>query len=113
MRTIRVMIWLGLLSMALFLYWFIDEEHIGYPPLFWLLTTALGFKLLRTLHEWYHYYAVSAPLKPTLRTTYTVDVLTTACPGEPHSMIINTLVAIQKIRYPIPPTFATKATTRS
>lgn len=99
-RTIRVMIWLGLLSMALFLYWFIDEEHIGYPPLFWLLTTALAFKLLRTLHEWYHYYAVSAPVRPTLRSTYTVDVLTTACPGEPHSMIINTLEAIQRIRYP-------------
>jgi cellulose synthase (UDP-forming) len=98
--TIRVMIWLGLLSMGLFLYWFLDEDHVGYAPLYWLLTTALAFKLLRTLHEWYHYYSVSAPVAPMLRTNYSVDVLTTACPGEPHSMIINTLEAIQNIRYP-------------
>ncbi|GHA80486.1 glycosyltransferase [Pontibacter akesuensis] len=99
-QAIRFMIWLGLLTMVLFLYWFLDEDHIGYEPLYWLLTTALGFKLLRTLHEWYHYYAVSVPVKPNLRTAFTVDVLTTACPGEPHSMIINTLEAIQRIRYP-------------
>ncbi|MFD2515352.1 glycosyltransferase [Pontibacter locisalis] len=98
--TIRVMIVMGLVCMGMFLYWFIDEDHIGYAPLFWLLTTALGFKLLRTLHEWYHYYSVSVPQKPTLKTAYKVDVLTTFCPGEPHSMIVNTLEAIQRIRYP-------------
>lgn len=99
-HTIRWMIILGLITMGLFLYWFLDEDHVGYGPLFWLLTTALGFKLLRTLHEWYHYYDISVPIKPTLKTKYTVDVLTTACPGEPHSMIINTLEAIQNITYP-------------
>ncbi|CAM3679149.1 glycosyltransferase [Pontibacter korlensis] len=98
--TIRFMIWMGLVTMALFLYWFLDEDHIGYAPLYWLLTTALAFKLLRTLHEWYHYYSISVPEKRVLRTNYKVDVLTTYCPGEPHSMIINTLEAIQKIRYP-------------
>ena len=99
-RSIRLMIFLGLLTMGLFLYWFLDEDHVGYGPLYWLLTTALGFKLLRTLHEWYHYYDVSVPIKPKLRSKYKVDVLTTACPGEPHSMIIGTLEAIQRIRYP-------------
>ncbi|WP_083610437.1 glycosyltransferase [Pontibacter flavimaris] len=99
-RTIRFMIWMGLVTMVLFLYWFLDESHIGYEPLYWLLTTALVFKLLRTLHEWYHYYAVSIPERPELRTRFTVDILTTYCPGEPHSMVINTLEAIQNIRYP-------------
>ncbi|MBJ6118346.1 glycosyltransferase [Pontibacter sp. BT310] len=99
-RTIRFMIVLGLFCMASFLYWFIDKDHIGYAPLYWLLTTALGFKLLRTLHEWYHYFAVSVPKRPKLQTAFTVDVFTTACPGEPHSMIIETLEAIQNIRYP-------------
>ncbi len=94
------MIVLGLFCMVSFLFWFIDEDHIGYAPLFWLLTTALGFKLLRTLHEWYHYFAVSVPKRPVLQTPFTVDVFTTACPGEPHSMIIQTLEAIQNIRYP-------------
>ncbi|TXK26416.1 hypothetical protein FVR03_21890 [Pontibacter qinzhouensis] len=100
LRKIRWMILLGLITMAMFLIWFIDEDHIGYPPLFWLLTTALGFKLLRTLHEWYHYYAISIPEKPELKTPFTVDVLTTACPGEPHAMIVATLEAIQEMTYP-------------
>ncbi|MEJ8800558.1 glycosyltransferase family 2 protein [Pontibacter sp. H249] len=99
-QAIRFMIILGLFTMGLFLYWFLDEDHVGYGPLFWLLTTALGFKLLRTLHEWYHYFDVSVPVKPRLKTKYKVDILTTACPGEPHSMIIGTLEAIQKIKYP-------------
>ena len=99
-QAIRLMIILGLITMGLFLYWFLDEDHIGYGPLFWLLTTVLGFKLLRTLHEWYHYFSVSAPIKPNLKSKYKVDILTTACPGEPHEMIVNTLEAIQQIRYP-------------
>lgn len=99
-RAIRLMIILGLVTMGFFLYWFLDEDHVGYGPLFWLLTTALGFKLLRTLHEWYHYFDVSVPLRPRLKSKYKVDVFTTACPGEPHSMIIGTLEAIQRIKYP-------------
>jgi cellulose synthase (UDP-forming) len=98
--TIRIMIVLGLISMALFFSWFIDKDHIGYPPLFWLLSTALAFKMLRTLHEWYHYYAVSVPVKPELHSKYKVDILTTYCPGEPQSMVLNTLEAIQRITYP-------------
>ncbi|MEJ8757001.1 glycosyltransferase [Pontibacter sp. H259] len=100
LRVVRFMIVLGLFCMASFLYWFIDEDHIGYAPLYWLLTTALGFKLLRTLHEWYHYFAVSVPKRPELKTPFKVDVFTTACPGEPHDMIIGTLEAIQRITYP-------------
>ena len=99
-RTIRIMIILGLVSLAMFLYWFFDEDHVGYEPLYWMLTIALGFKLLRTLHEWYHYYSISKPVKPVLKTNFSVDIFTTSCPGEPCSMIINTLEAIQNIRYP-------------
>ncbi|MFD3001540.1 glycosyltransferase [Pontibacter toksunensis] len=98
--TIRTMIVLGLVTLVIFLYWFFDEDHVGYDPLYWMLTTALGFKLLRTLHEWYHYFNVSKPLRPELKTDFKVDVFTTSYPGEPHSMIINTLTAIQQIRYP-------------
>jgi cellulose synthase (UDP-forming) len=98
--TIRIMIVLGLITLVLFLFWFFDENHVGYAPLYWLLTTALGFKLLRTLHEWYHYYSISKPVKPELKTKFKVDIFTTSCPGEPCSMIINTLEAIQRIHYP-------------
>lgn len=98
--TIRALIICALAMMALFVYWFINPDHIGYPPIFWLLTTALLFKLVKMLHEWYHYWALSIPVAPELKTKFTVDVLTTACPGEPQEMIIRTLRAMKEIRYP-------------
>ncbi|WP_426059354.1 glycosyltransferase [Hymenobacter sp. B1770] len=88
--------------MLYFLIWFINPEHIGYAPLFWLLAVSLGFKMLRMLHEWAHYVHVQEPVAPTRarRSLHTVDVLTTACPGEPHDMIVRTLESMQALNYP-------------
>jgi cellulose synthase (UDP-forming) len=98
--TIRLLISCGLATMGVFLYWFIDAEHIGSPLIFWLLTFALSFKLLKMVHEWYHYWSPSVPVTPKLQRNWRVDILTTACPGEPPEMIIKTLRAMQAIRYP-------------
>ncbi|MBF9238524.1 glycosyltransferase [Hymenobacter sp. BT683] len=84
-----------------FLWWFFTTLRMGYAPLFWLLAVSLGFKLLKMLHEWVHYVQVQEPVPPTYTANLRrVDVLTTACPGEPHAMIIRTLEAMQAIRYP-------------
>ena len=99
-KTIRFLIMCGLISMLIFVVWFIKPEHIGYGPLFWLLSFGLLFKLVKMLHEWYHYWSLSVPVAPELKTTFTVDILTTYCPGEPHEMLINTLKAMIAIRYP-------------
>lgn len=98
--TIRILIVCGLSIMALFVYWFADPAHIGYQPIYWLLTFALLFKLVKMLHEWYHYWSPSIPSPPVLKSKFSVDVLTTACPGEPREMVIRTLEAMKKIRYP-------------
>jgi cellulose synthase (UDP-forming) len=97
---VRFLISCGLLSMAFFIYWFADPEHIGYAPLYYFLTFALAFKLLKMVHEWYHYWSLSVPKRPESTRKWTVDVLTTACPGEPTSMIIDTLRAMVRIKYP-------------
>jgi cellulose synthase/poly-beta-1,6-N-acetylglucosamine synthase-like glycosyltransferase len=86
--------------MLIFVVWFARPEHIGCGPLFWLLCFGLAFKLIKMLHEWYHYWSLSIPEMPSTYKQYTVDVLTTACPGEPQEMIINTLKAMVAIRYP-------------
>ncbi|GAA4387015.1 hypothetical protein GCM10023186_32250 [Hymenobacter koreensis] len=97
----RLLVVLGIVCMAQFVYWFADASHIGYAPLFWLLAVSVGFKLLRMAHEWYHYVNVREPMRPAgPHAPLTVDVLTTACPGEPHAMIVRTLEAMQRIRYP-------------
>ncbi|UOQ81389.1 glycosyltransferase [Hymenobacter sp. 5414T-23] len=53
------------------------------------------------LHEWYHYVNVTEPLPPTGHMPlFTVDILTTSCPGEPHAMVVQTLEAMQAVTYP-------------
>ncbi|MET4107500.1 glycosyltransferase [Hymenobacter sp. UYP22] len=97
----RLLVVLGLVSLAYFVVWFSTADPIGYAPLFWLLTISLGFKLLRALHEWYHYVSVTEPVPPAGQLPlFSVDILTTACPGEPHAMIVHTLEAMQAITYP-------------
>ncbi|WP_156126327.1 glycosyltransferase [Hymenobacter sp. DG25B] len=102
LRKMQVLILLGIFFTGHFLWWFADEKHIGFAPLFWLLVISLGFKMLRMLHEWYHYMrvAIPNPLPAPSGTYSTVDILTTACPGEPREMIVRTLQAIQAITYP-------------
>ena len=101
-RSMRVLVALGLLAMLYFIGWFVSDKHIGYAPLFWLLTISLGFKLLRMLHEWAHYVQVQEPILPLSAPAAKrqVDVLTTACPGEPIDMIVRTLKAMQAMHYP-------------
>ena len=101
-RSMRLLVTLGLLAMIYFIAWFVSDEHIGYAPLFWLLTISLGFKLMRMLHEWAHYVQVQEPIVPMPVTAIkqSVDVLTTACPGEPFDMIVRTLKAMQAMHYP-------------
>ncbi|WP_232064742.1 glycosyltransferase [Rhodocytophaga rosea] len=100
MTTMRLLIACGLFFMCLFLWWFVTYVEVGHPVLYWLLTAGLAFKLLRMLHEWYHYVAISIPKKPVTHKQWSVDILTTFCAGEPYDMMINTLEACQKITYP-------------
>jgi cellulose synthase (UDP-forming) len=100
LTVIRILISTGIASMLAFIYWFTDPEHVGYAPVFWLLTSALIFKLVKMIHEWYHYWSPSVPVMPKCNRQYTVDILTTACPGEPQEMIIRTLKAMKAITYP-------------
>ena len=98
--TMRLLIFCGLCWMLFFLIWFFKPAHIGFAPLWVLLTLALLFKLLKMLHEWYHYWDLSTTPPPVLKKAWTVDVFTTACSGEPFNMIDRTLRAIQAITYP-------------
>jgi cellulose synthase (UDP-forming) len=101
-RPVRLLIGIGLAFMVAFGWVYFQPGNVGYGWLYTLLTASVVFKLLRLLHEWYHYWNVRPipPPQATPQCTYTVDVLTTYCPGEPREMVINTLQAIQRITYP-------------
>lgn len=98
--TLRLMISGGFLLLCCFVYWFIVYSNIGNPYLYWILTFALSYKLLKMIHEWYHYWDISVPPMPEQKTPFTVDILTTYCAGEPKGMIKTTLLAMKEVRYP-------------
>lgn len=98
--TLRFMIFLGMAGMGLFFYGILREEHISNTPLYYILMVSLIFLALKITYEWYHYFSISIPDQPELRQRFSVDVLTTFCPGEPYAMITETLEAIQAISYP-------------
>ncbi|MEO0895730.1 MAG: glycosyltransferase [Bacteroidota bacterium] len=98
--VLRFLILLGVSSLVYFCYWFFREDHIGYAPLYWLLLVAFGFRFLKLLHEWYHYWAISVPERPESKKDWKVDMITTFVPGEPYDMIVETLEAMVNVRYP-------------
>lgn len=100
LRTIRLMVLLGVLSIGHFLYWFFQPEYRGHALLFGLITIIFAYGILRNLYLWYHYVAIEIPETPPLERPFTVDIFTTYFPGEPYEMTLATLEAIQLIHYP-------------
>ncbi|HXS37875.1 MAG TPA: glycosyltransferase, partial [Flavipsychrobacter sp.] len=99
-RVLRLMIFVGLLSMGLLLYALFQSKAVSYFPLYVLLIITMVYYSLKYLHEWYHYFSISSDNKPVRQKNYTVDILTTYCAGEPFDMLEQTLTAIQNITYP-------------
>lgn len=99
--VLRGLVLVGLLSLLLLCYWLFDRRYAGFGPLYILLLVSIGYKILKVLFEWYHYWAVRHPAPaPPLRHPWKVDMLTTAMPGEPFDLIRDTLEAMVAVRYP-------------
>jgi len=98
--TLRLMILIGMAGMGFLLYYLLQPRQVGYAPFYWMLMAGIFFTCLRILHEWYHYFYITVPPAPPPGRQFTVDIFTTFCAGEPYAMIVETLQAIQAIRYP-------------
>lgn len=99
--ALRFLILMGLGALALFIYWLADQRFAGFRPLYYLLLVSIGYRVLKVLFEWYHYWAIQQPPPPPpLTRKWTVDMLTTAMPGEPYELIKDTLEAMVAVRYP-------------
>jgi cellulose synthase (UDP-forming) len=99
-RTLRLMILAGVFSMGFFLVTLLSTGHEDHGVLYVLLLITIFYYCLKYLHEWYHYFSISVPAKRTATRPWSVDILTTFCPGEPYEMLEKTLTAIQNISYP-------------
>lgn len=99
-NLIKFLIMLGIVSILNFLYFFFQSDYRGNLFLYSLLLISLLYGIAKKLYLWYNYSNISIPLKPESTEEFTVDILTTYFPGEPRQMVITTLEAILKIKYP-------------
>jgi len=97
---LRWLIVAAFLALAALMLWLSHPSRIGDPLAYIALTLALGLRAMGWVFEWYNYWHISVPPPIAPRRDWTVDVLTTACPGEPKEMIVRTLRAMVDIRYP-------------
>ncbi len=97
---LRVLILLAAGSLISLMAWLLSPGRIGDPIVYLGLTLALGLRAACWLFEWYNYFHISIPRVLKARRKWSVDILTTACPGEPRGMIVRTLKAMVAIPYP-------------
>jgi cellulose synthase (UDP-forming) len=96
----RLLIVCGIVSSAYFLTWLTDTENISFFPLYSLLVASAFYAMSKVYLEWYAVWKFRMEGPRSSQKTWSVDVLTTYCAGEPKEMIINTLKAIQNMKYP-------------
>jgi cellulose synthase (UDP-forming) len=97
---IRFLIFCATILTIGFAVWLFRPDHWGDLWLVWPLNLSFALVFLSLLGEWWYYWRIEVPELRKAARPYTVDIFTTACPGEPPGMIVRTLSAMQKITYP-------------
>jgi cellulose synthase (UDP-forming) len=80
-------------------FWFFSPAR-RHPLYFALLSFAIFWGVYRSLINWYIYFFITPPAPRARVGRYSVDVLTTAMPGEPYAMFEETLTAIAAMEHP-------------
>jgi cellulose synthase (UDP-forming) len=80
--------------------WWFYYGHIVNIPLYIILSFVVFWDILWSLINWYYLLNVVEPENIKPREGLSVDVFTTAAPGEPYEMFRESLKAMRSIRYP-------------
>lgn len=98
--ALTVLVAAGFMGMMLLADWWFRAEHVGNPFLFFLLTVAVWWGMLRLVLVWVGLLKIEKPATPPAKPGLRVAIFTTSSPGEPPSMFETTLAACARIRYP-------------
>jgi len=95
-----VLVVLGIQSALYFAeYWFFGD-HRRNIVLFVILSYAIFRGIFRSITSWMFFLFVSIPKQVKGEKPFSVDVLTTAMPGEPYAMFETTLTALAAMHHP-------------
>jgi len=97
---IRLLAAVGAVGIVLLFQWLLTPEIRGEAWFFWPVVASMAYRALWWVVEWMNYARPKFEQHVPPKRQWTVDVLTTACPGEPRGMILRTLLAMKAIRYP-------------
>lgn len=97
---VRLLSVLGMSGLVVLWVRLLDPEIRGEPWFYWPILVTLSYRMLWWAMEWVNYIRPKVEPHAPCRRDWKVDVLTTACPGEPRGMILRTLAAMVSIRYP-------------
>jgi len=95
-----ILLFTGILSILKFADWWFRSEHIGFLPLYILLSLVIWYGLIRLVFIWINYLRISKPSYLPAKKNLSVAIFTTSSPGEPLSMFDKTLEACSRISYP-------------
>jgi cellulose synthase (UDP-forming) len=99
--VLKVLVAAGILGMLKFADWWFRAEHLGNPVLFFLLSLAFWWGMLRLTLVWVALLRIrKAPPAPVPPDGLRVAIFTTSSPGEPPEMFEKTLAACARIAYP-------------
>ncbi len=98
--SLWVLITIGIETVLYYADWWLQPQHRRSIFFFLLLTLAVFHGLYRSLINWFYFLFIKGTVPREAAAGKTVDVFTTAMPGEPYAMYEKTLAAITTMRYP-------------
>jgi len=98
--VLLILVVTGVLSVIKFGDWWFRSEHIGFLPLYIILSLIVWHGIIRLIFIWINYLGIKKPRNIPAREGLSVAIFTTSSPGEPLSMFDKTLEACARITYP-------------
>ncbi len=98
--TLWILVTIGIESILYYTVWWLQPQHRRNMVFFVFLTFAIFWVPTRSLINWFYFLFIKGTPHVDPPEAVTVDVFTTAMPGEPYEMFEKSLAAIAAIRYP-------------
>jgi len=100
----RIILWIlitaGFLSILYYADWWFQPVHRRNMAFFIFLSFAVFYQVYRSAVNWFYFLFITGTKHIEPPGGLTVDVFTTAMPGEPFEMFVKTLTVIKAIEYP-------------
>jgi cellulose synthase (UDP-forming) len=98
--VLLVLVLTGIIFILRFADWWFRREHIGYLPMYIVLSLAFWYGISRLILIWINYLRIGKPEHKPVPQGLKVAIFTTSSPGEPAAMFEKTLAACANITYP-------------